>query len=449
MTAPNHILGGFVFTGVFGAMTNANLFERPELIGLTIFASILPDIDRPGSLISRIMPPLAKWLNRNYGHRTITHSLLALFTLTLLVALIQKGFTLPPPYPIIFFLAYFSHLLFDMMTVQGVPLFYPWKKNPCVIPGRPELRFRTSNIRSETSIFGFFLFSALFLQPLMQDGFWTTYNRLFGTMKHLHSEFSRSEDLLLVHYTYKEGTQDIKGSGYCIESPSSTKATILLDGAFLLLEESKMIIPEVIPEHTGKQFQIHTTTFFNVSADSINQMLWDQHLLEVQIEANQDAYFWLDDTRQEKKNIKAEYIADLRVEPIQTSTQLDSLQFSASPRIATLQQKIKLLQQTQQDRKKAIQDHQDRLDSLQLTFQDATDWYDKQNLQAQITQTKKWKAPHDPLPQIQQLQLQLQEARKADAIRYREAQQRIEEQNQAALPVATLFSGYLRWVEVN
>jgi inner membrane protein len=74
MTAPNHITGGIVFTGLF-LFFPLIFFANPIFISVTILGSLLPDIDHTKSWIGKSVYPIAKWLSRNYGHRTITHSI--------------------------------------------------------------------------------------------------------------------------------------------------------------------------------------------------------------------------------------------------------------------------------------------------------------------------------------------------------------------------------------
>jgi inner membrane protein len=191
MTAPNHVVGGFVFTGVVGSFFDWNIIASPLSIAVVVVVSLLPDIDFPKSPLGYVLPFISKPLNRHFGHRTITHTIFAL-------ALVTLVFT-PLGFGGIAFLAYFSHLLFDMLTLQGVPLMYPFQKNPYVFPPRPELRFRTGDTRAELVCLSIFILSGVFMQPLLKDGFWTTYNRSFGTLKHLASEKLKSTDLLIAH----------------------------------------------------------------------------------------------------------------------------------------------------------------------------------------------------------------------------------------------------------
>ena len=93
-------------------------------LGLALLGSQLPDLDTTTSTIGQICFPLSNWLEDNFPHRTITHSLLA----TVVIAAIA----LPIGY-------YFDHLITaavlpfghlvacvsDTLTKKGVQLFYP------------------------------------------------------------------------------------------------------------------------------------------------------------------------------------------------------------------------------------------------------------------------------------------------------------------------------------
>jgi len=65
MTAPNHVTGGIVFTGLFCSFFSVNIFANPLFIGMTIFGSLLPDIDHTKSWIGKLFYPIAKWLSVN------------------------------------------------------------------------------------------------------------------------------------------------------------------------------------------------------------------------------------------------------------------------------------------------------------------------------------------------------------------------------------------------
>ena len=74
-----------------------------------VFGSILPDIDHPGSMIGKNIPILPKLLK----HRGFTHSLLFCLLMGFFNIWIGIGCLV--------------HIVMDMMTRQGVELFYPYK----------------------------------------------------------------------------------------------------------------------------------------------------------------------------------------------------------------------------------------------------------------------------------------------------------------------------------
>ena len=136
MRTPNHIAGGLVITGFCSALCGVNIFSSPLSIGVMVIASLLPDIDHPKSIIGRSLKPVALAINRRWGHRTLTHSAVALVCSTFLFALTEKGISGNTTLALVYFFAYFSHLLLDMVTLMGVPLLYPFSKN--AYPTAPE-----------------------------------------------------------------------------------------------------------------------------------------------------------------------------------------------------------------------------------------------------------------------------------------------------------------------
>ena len=109
--------------------TNALLFVALGTVG-----GLLPDIDSPHSIISHKARParlLVFWIK----HRGLTHSagILALLALAGWHYAGWLGLTLAAGYA--------SHLIADMATIEGIPLFYPFKRMIHVLP--PGLRLTT------------------------------------------------------------------------------------------------------------------------------------------------------------------------------------------------------------------------------------------------------------------------------------------------------------------
>lgn len=115
MLGRTHLLAGLIL-----AIVLVHFFSHSFIIGLIsfflcLFGSLLPDIDEKSSLIGRHFR-LVSFFSR---HRGFFHSLFALLLFTL-----PFYFLFQSPLPAIsFMIAYFSHLLLDMMTKAGLRLY--------------------------------------------------------------------------------------------------------------------------------------------------------------------------------------------------------------------------------------------------------------------------------------------------------------------------------------
>ena len=101
--------------GIFGDVTLSYL-------AVAVLFALIPDVDQPQSALGMFLFPLSRWINKKYGHRTVTHGLRFLLIMTvaaLPLILIDWMYWLAVPVGI------FAHLMSDGMTVSGVPLLYP------------------------------------------------------------------------------------------------------------------------------------------------------------------------------------------------------------------------------------------------------------------------------------------------------------------------------------
>lgn len=80
MQPPTHATFSLVFVILTG--TALGLVLTPVTAAFAILGALLPDIDTPMSWIGRFAQPLAARLERRFGHRAVTHSLLGLVGVT-------------------------------------------------------------------------------------------------------------------------------------------------------------------------------------------------------------------------------------------------------------------------------------------------------------------------------------------------------------------------------
>jgi len=121
MTGRTHLLIG-VASGIFGAAhaPTDNLL-RAAIVGAAVFAALLPDIDHPRAIISGYAPGVGQAARLFISHRGATH--------TILFAALCMGLLFAVHAPVSIAAAagagILSHLVADMLTVQGVPLLMP------------------------------------------------------------------------------------------------------------------------------------------------------------------------------------------------------------------------------------------------------------------------------------------------------------------------------------
>lgn len=124
-----HVLAGLILPVWWGIVLGDWQFN---LIPLCILFSLLPDIDVETSLIGQAFPFIARFLETHFGHRTITHSFLALALVASPVWIADWGaWSLAAG-------AYASHLLIDMIVGRtGIYLLWPFNTPFAIIQSKP------------------------------------------------------------------------------------------------------------------------------------------------------------------------------------------------------------------------------------------------------------------------------------------------------------------------
>jgi inner membrane protein len=259
MRAPTHATFGFVFTIATG--TVLGILLTPAVAAFVLFGALLPDIDTPTSLIGRGCRPLARWLERRVGHRTLTHSLLGLALATLpAVPLVLVDWH----WLLAFFLGYLSHLLLDAANPPGVPLFYPGPVR-AVFPGRATLR-PVEGSRGELVLCAGFLLVLAVLWPL----------HLVGFTRALHL-FTRTVGGGITDFRRWEGTREVWADldglfrlsqrrvhrRVRILGIANSSTLIVLDPATSAVHtvgpaESANVFPQAIVAHPGRPIRVES-----------------------------------------------------------------------------------------------------------------------------------------------------------------------------------------------
>jgi len=275
MNAPTHIIGGAVFAGTLCSFADVNIFENYYYIAACAGFSLLPDVDTTKSAIGKIFYPVSWLIYRKFGHRTITHSFLFLALVwSSFIALSKFGIIHDPNFIKIALFSLLSHFVFDMVTISGIPLLYPFFQNKCVIPGNKNFRFNTGEWKSEIVVAGICGLLCITMQPLFANGFWTTYNRSFGTIKHVDRENQNTEFYVTCEYSYILNARQVDGEAIVITSSQNELTLFDGDKIFKLnSNDPQLKVNHAKPRISDIEKRFQDMQFFNISLDSLQNIL--------------------------------------------------------------------------------------------------------------------------------------------------------------------------------
>jgi len=292
MKAPAHIATGLTFTGILCSIYDINIFQSYTNTAVCVLCALIPDVDTTNSMLGKVLYPISKFINRKFGHRTITHSLLfVLFVPFVPKVLLYFNIIQNPDLTMIASFAVLSHVVLDMFSLSGIQFFYPFLRNSCVIPANPNHRFTVGDLKSELIVTGVCGILAITMQPLFINGFWTSYNRAFGTIKHVHRENNNTDSYTLCDYSYIDNNVTREGTAIVIES--QTNEIIMFDkGQVIVLNadnpQIKVNYTKPRPSTIPKRYEY--IQFFGLTLDSI-QSLMRNNLVTGLIQSNYNVQY--------------------------------------------------------------------------------------------------------------------------------------------------------------
>lgn len=122
-----HIIAGVTVGIYLSSQLELTPMQSFLCVTSSVIGSLLPDLDTPNSYLGRRMLLISYPLSKLFGHRTITHS----FLLWTILFIAYPSFFQGNTHGIICFGTYggvLSHLLLDLISPIGIPLFYPISK---------------------------------------------------------------------------------------------------------------------------------------------------------------------------------------------------------------------------------------------------------------------------------------------------------------------------------
>jgi len=218
MIAPTHALYGATFSLIVLAVFGVQESVHWSLLLVGILGALCPDLDMPTSTIGRLFPFVSKPLERRFGHRSVTHSLLGWGIATLVFALLLGGIFLSLKLlasrslglvasglawwlaeiqaatmlrlVMSFSVGYLSHIVLDMITPRGVQLLWPNPKRDVVFRGT-QFTVETGSVR-EWGVVAMGVLLLVVALPLSEHGLMTTVRWLLATPDAAIAEFKHS-----------------------------------------------------------------------------------------------------------------------------------------------------------------------------------------------------------------------------------------------------------------
>ncbi len=209
MLAPTHSVFGLFLTLTILAVFGVKVSLHWSILGFAIMGAIIPDIDYPKSMIGKLFPFISSNLERKFGHRTFTHSLLGALVFTGIFAMLivfcnlsflmlhfvfgfkylglrifdfgqwTSDIGLVIRWIAAFGLSFLSHLMLDMFNKQGTQLLWP-NTGRDVMPKNDKLRLESGS-RAEVYVF-LGLLGILFLAlPISKYGIGSSLHWILAT----------------------------------------------------------------------------------------------------------------------------------------------------------------------------------------------------------------------------------------------------------------------------
>ena len=247
MTSTSHLASSALIY-----LIGCSLVESPPTIQgvvATAVGSLLPDIDLPTSAIGRPFFPIASWINRKIGHRTLTHSFLGILLFGLLAFVI--GWALrgwlgasAGSYARFLTLGFASHILIDTLNKSGVDLFWPARVRG-VFFGNEGYRIGSAG-RGDYWFMTVCLVANLACYPLARDGFTFSLHQAFGDIYSVSTDFKEYGDRNRIWV-------DLDGVDAISNEKIAGRFEILaaIDNASVLIEREgvKQIVSRTAPLH--------------------------------------------------------------------------------------------------------------------------------------------------------------------------------------------------------
>ena len=284
MTTPTHIAFGLLTVAGSFSFFSMPLHRDLPAVACAIIGSVLPDIDSPNSYIGRVLPYASTPIERQWGHRTITHSLLCLLALSVMTWPVLIWQT--PCYAALL-LGYMSHIIADCATKSGVPLFYPHSA-ACVFPGSAKYRIKTGSTGEGILLIGLISMLLIFLPVLHLGGIWQSFRYLVATPSAAYADYREAdtETILTFEGRWRHTREHIRGEGVILDARPAM-FWIVVNGQVQTCGEHGAILPDKVRvRETDRLVQIQTRQLKDKTWEELLNQIPENSFVSGQLKAS-------------------------------------------------------------------------------------------------------------------------------------------------------------------
>jgi len=256
MLAPTHSVFGMFLTLIILAVFGVQWSLHWTIILFAILGAVIPDIDHPKSIIGKFFYIISAPLERRYGHRTITHSLVGwvIFTLLFSFIIVLPSFVifnlsfdiLGWRWIVAFSLGYLSHIILDMFNRRGSQLFWP-DPGRDVIPRNPKFR-PESGSKVEGLIFVVLLILVFLALPISKYGLSSSLRWLLASPGSAIQEFKSLKVHAYLEFKgiFRETKEPVAGSAEILDVDRDRLIILYKDSVYTISDE---LAADIIASH--------------------------------------------------------------------------------------------------------------------------------------------------------------------------------------------------------
>ncbi|MDD5457569.1 MAG: metal-dependent hydrolase [Candidatus Margulisbacteria bacterium] len=313
MLAPTHSVFGLFLTLVILAAFGIKISLHWTILTFAVIGAVLPDIDHPKSLIGKLFPFISNPLERRFGHRTFTHSLLGALFFTLIFSLIillynltlyglhiafnikyfglnTANYGLAIRWIAAFFISYTSHLVLDMFNKQGSQLFWP-NTGRDVIPKNIKFRLESGS-KAEIFIFFALLGLVLLALPISKYGFGSSLRWVLATPESAIAEYKDMKTHTFVEFkgVYQSTKENVEGLAEILDVVNK-QLVVRYDNKIYSLSSddgADIVASKVRVKHTDKPLEFRQVVFKDKTRESLLAQITTASLVSGYVELPAD-----------------------------------------------------------------------------------------------------------------------------------------------------------------